>query len=536
MALPAVVTLLNSIPEVVLAGNAVPLQLQASENLIATEGTKAKVILPWTAAANAGEYFDLLLAGETVRFTCAAVPDNSGVQFHNNAGGLTLASWVALLADDLEVNYYIARYYNVTNTGTSITIEAKENGSDYSIEFTAGTGIDCVPNETDKTGTDEEFESFYSIAVLLYCGGEFVSEILMNVDEEGNADTDIRKLLEPYVENEFTWPESDIDFAYNQANGIKSWYFLYGERWGDGEYSAMQRSDTYYVIPGGVSWMQAAKYNTDSSSFWAKMLYNLYFLSWAPLIRYVGPEEPVKLYFLNHSGATTLSVKALLYTATSSSEITVEAVTGVADKAIYEFVLSPAKVGYTGLSDQSLVKIEVWIEDETDTRISEIRTYVFDYNSYGNTRYFIFRNSLGVYEILRATGLMSRTDDYDRETGRQIVDTDYTAQEREELSIANMEQQRFSVAMGWLNQYGEADEYRNWLRDFALSKEVYYVDGTTLKPIRLTGSSFDRGKDRDTLKQFVFEFVNAFTDEYFTKEMTWNLFDESFASDFERAQ
>lgn len=536
MALPEVVALLNSIPDVVLAGNTIPLKFQASENLIASEGEKAKIILTWTAVALAGEYFDLLLAGETIRFTCASAPDKSGDQFHDNSEGGSLSEWVALLAGDLEKNYFIARYYNISLSGTEITIEAKQKGTVYSMEFTAGTGIDCSANEIDKNGADMELTPFYTIAVLLYVSTEFIAEILINPDDDGVAETDIRKLLEPYVENEFTWPESDTDFAFNQANGIKSWHFLYGERWGDGEYSAMQRSDNYYVISGGVSWMQVAKYNYDNTSFWAKLLYNLYFLSWAPLIRYIGPEEPVKLYFLNHSGASTLQLKALLYTAESSSEITVESVADVADKAIYEFVLSPAKVGYTGLSDQTLVKIETWIEDETDSRISEIRTFVFDYNFYGNTRYFIFRNSLGVYEILRTTGLMNRTDNYNRETGRLTNDIDYTAHNREDLSIANIEQQRFTVAMGWLNQYGEADEYRNWLRDFALSKEVYYIDGMTLKPIRLTGSSFDRGKDRDTLKQFVFEFTNAFTDEYFTKEITWNLFDESFASDFERAQ
>jgi hypothetical protein len=74
------------------------------------------------------------------------------------------------------------------------------------------------------------------------------------------------------------------------------------------------------------------------------------------------------------------------------------------------------------------------------------------------------------------------------------------------------------------------------LRDFVLSKEVYQVIGDTLKPIRITNSSLSRGKDRDTLKAFTFEFINAFTDEYFTKEITSNLVNESFADDFERAQ
>jgi hypothetical protein len=43
--------------------------------------------------------------------------------------------------------------------------------------------------------------------------------------------------------------------------------------------------------------------------------------------------------------------------------------------------------------------------------------------------------------------------------------------------------------------------------------------GDILKPIRLTSDNLNAGKDRDTIKGFVFEYVNAFTDEHFTKEL-----------------
>jgi hypothetical protein len=287
---------------------------------------------------------------------------------------------------------------------------------------------------------------------------------------------------------------------------------------------------------GGVNWMQRAKYNYEGSSFWAKLLYNNYFLSWAPLKRIIGPREPVKLYYLNHTAATSLKLKAKLYTAGSSSTITIDTVTGVADKAMYEMVLSPDKVYYTGLYDQTLVKIEVWIDNESDVRISEIRTYLLDYSHYEHTRYFIFRNSLGVFECLRTTGLLIRGGNYTREVANIEVDLDYTSKDREVISVSNIEQQKFTLAMGWLDRYGNADEYRNWLRDFAGSREVYQVLGNTLKPIRITSDNLDAGKDRDTTKGFIFEFVNAFTDEHFTKEITWNIGDESFSSDFENAQ
>ncbi len=535
MPLPATVQLTNTLPAVVLAGNKVPLKFQASENYLENAGSLAEIILTWTQVAVADEYFDLTLFGQIVRFTCKAAPDNSGVQFHDNTLNQALNDWVALLTTDLKKNYLIARYYDVTVDGAAITITAKAKGSDYSQEFTAGAGIDCTADETNKTGVDQSIREFYAVVALLFIEGELVKEMLLNVDNDGLAETDISEYLKAYVSQDFQWPESDANFIYDRSAAIVPFYLRYGEKWGDDDYRSMTLSSTYYAMHGGVSWMQQAKYNSDTSSYWAKLCYNKYFLSWAPLTRYIGPAEPVKLYFVNHTAATTLKLKAKLYTASTNSTITVDTI-AAADKGMYEFVLSPAKVNYAGLSTETLLRIEVWADDESDVRVSEIRTFILDYSHYEHTRYFIFRNSLGVFECLRTTGLLNRANNYEREIALQDVASDYTSKDREDVSVRNLEKQKFSLSVGWLNRFGNAEEYRNWLRDFSLSREVYQGIGNTLKPVRIISDNLDRGKDRDNVQGFTFEFVNAFTDEHFTKEITWNLFDESFASDFEKAQ
>jgi hypothetical protein len=635
MALGATVELLNTIPDVVLAGNKVPLQFQASQNYIVSAGTKAQIILTWTAVALANEYFDLLLNCETVRFTCKAAPDNSGIQFHDNSGALTLANWVALLATDLAKNYLISRYYDLTVGGTSIELTAKEVGSDYSQEFTAGAGIDCTADEANKTGTDKTHEDFYYINILLYCNDELVTELLLNVDEDGLAETDIADLLKPYIIQEFKWPENDYLFMFLREDAVAEWYFKYGERWGDEDNTALQTSDTYYAINGGISWMQRARYNEANSNFWADLLAHKYFLSWAPLIKYVSADEIIKLYFINHSAASYLRLKARLYHSTTenlintltnvtyetfqylgttissainaistgqawsvetfaitdgekihvdisisnqsgelpyiqlirasdgmsmsdphhlslsdteviltasatcsaaklriynsaassfrSSEIIVhrapmevEGITGI-DKNMYECVLSPALVDYLGLDDESLEKVEVWLEDESEAIVSEVRTFIFDYSHYEHTRYFIFKNSLGAFESLRTTGLVEKKEEYTRETASIDNNSDFTTLDREELSVMNSSQQKYTVSLGWLNRYAEMNEYRNWLNDFLLSKEIYLVSGDILIPVRLTGNNFDKWKDRDNMAGLTFEFVYAFTDEFFTK-------------------
>lgn len=663
MALGATVQLKNSLPELNLSGNKIPLKFEASTNLISSAGSIAEIILTWTAVAVADEYFDLLLYGETVRFTCKAAPDNSGIQFRDNTLGGTLEEWVALLAEDLQKNYLIARYYDITVDGEEVTITAKEAGSDYSQEFTAGAGIDCNADETNKTGADQVLQAFYYIIVLLYCNNEFVAELALDVDEDGLAETDVSDLLKSYMENDFTWPESTT-YIIERADAVVSWYFRYGEKWGDSDYRALTLSSTYYVLNGGLSFMQQAKMNKDSSSFWAKFLLNQYFLSWAPLIRYVSPTEPIKLYFLNHdltgyADSTDIYLKARtleknlaapanLCTAfsnisyetftSSGAEITSAIETGSAGVAVssaigaitvgerikaslfltlnsgqapsifvgvgasersdtiqleagqndiyltvsqseaadcflyfkntaasnfstgdimvhrdqwvtadiankldstepdvYEMIVSPARINYTGLSAETLDKFEIWVQrTQTLGVLSETRTYIMDYTHYEHERYFLFKNSFGCYECLRTVGLMTRKEEYAREFAKVDTDSDYTSKDRQEISIRNEVQQVYTVSAGWLNKLADAEEYRNWLRDFSLSKEVFLISGNTLRPVRVISSSFITGKDRDNLRDFTFDFVGAFSDEFFTKEITPNLESEDFSSDFEK--
>lgn len=664
MALGATVALKNSLPELVLAGNKIPLKFEASTNLIETAGSAAEIILLWTAVAVADEYFDLVLFGETVRFTCKAAPDNSGIQFHDNTLGGTLQEWVALLAEDLGKNYLIARYYDLVVDGAEITITAMEKGTDYSMEFTAGAGIDCSADETNKTGADEVLQSFYYIIVLLYCNNELVTELALDVDEDGLAEADVSDLLKSYMENDFTWPESTT-YLIERANAVVSWYFRYGEKWGDSDYRALALSSTYYVLNGGLSFMQQAKMNKDASSFWAKFLVDQYFLSWAPLVRYVSPTEPIKLYFLNHelTGyadssdiylkartlpkvvsdptnliATLSNITYETFTSTGK-QITSAIETGTAGSAVssnfvgitagerikvslflilnsgqapsvfvgtggsersdtiqleagqndiyltisqseagncflyfkntaaanfstgdimvhrdqwttadiankldstepdvYEMIVSPARINYTGLSAETLDRFEIWVQrTQAIGVISETRTFIVDYTHYEHERYFLFKNSFGCYECLRTTGLMTRKEEYTREFAKVDTDSGYTSKDRQEITIRNEVQQVFTVSAGWLSKLADAEEYRNWLRDFSLSKEVFMITGNTLKPVRVISSSFVTGKDRDNLRDFTFDFVGAFLDEFFSKEITPNLEGEDFAGDFEKA-
>ena len=527
-------TLLNTIPAVSLTGNKIPLKFRGGDNYYQEEGSTPSITFPFISKMESGDNFEILFLGKNILFTAVAAPDNSGNQITVGDNFVSVSGWIAQVAVDMARNYYMNRYCNIYAGSDYLTIEAKICSSIYDFEL----GVNNIGSRLDggaqfRGGSEPVYAPFYNIGVQLIVGGIWQTELLLNVDSAGFAEVDISKIIEANLSPQFTFP-FEANSMYNREGNLVAWTFNYYERWGTDNYSAVQESELYYGMLGGLSWMQQAKYNRDGTNFFERIQYNQYFLSWAPLIRHIKIEEPVKLYFLT-AGLGGIWAYTTVYYPGGSEKY------GIAGAELYPVDVSEIGFSVSGIEDSSIMDktathIEVWMEDMDGNRVSEIRTYYIDYNEYEHERYFMFRNSLGAYEILRTTGIIKKTDEYEREVSTIDSDTDYTSNDRVDLSVSNKERQKFTLSAGWLGKVANAAEYRNWLRDFSLSKEVWQVIGSTLKPVRIISSSIDHGKDRDNAHGFTFEYVNAFTDEHYTKEITWNIFNESYATDFEKAQ
>lgn len=528
------ISLTKSPALVSLAGNPIVFNLN-TDNFIETSGIKSKLTITFTAAPVADDYFTLEFLNRTIVFTAKLSPDNSGIQFRINDGNLSLVNYLIQTVGYLENNYWLYKNYNITSNATQIIIEAKEFGADYSFTTVSYSAGFPASTNSNISGVTEIIRSFFKIAVLVYANDVFISELELAVDENGDTVLNLEDFLKHELSSDFLFPESDTTFIYDRSSQITKFYIKYGEKFDD-DYQALTQSSDFYALLGGLSFMQQAKYNTEATSYWAKLVYNTWFLTWQPVIKHISAKQSEKIYYLNHSAASTLKLKVKYYIAGSPTTIEPGTIAST-QYNVYEFVLSPEKLAIPGLSAQTLEKYEVWIENQSNTRVSEIRTFILDYRTEMFDRYFLFRNSIGGWDSIRTIGKLTGSDEYERISDSHILDFDFTSKDREDLSLKNEERQTFEANTGWLNRFSDdANQYRNYLRDFLLSKEVFQIINNTLIPVNIIDKNVFRDKDNEQMYNLKFRYVRAFTDEYYTKEIVKNYFDESYSSDFELAQ
>lgn len=508
--------LLNTIPFISLAGNKIPLRFGYGDNMWASSAGNAVLELVWGSGMSVNSYFDIIVGSTTMRFYAKDPPQANGeeIWYVPEPPSSLQLEYVAAY---LQYNYFINKNYIVTTSGLSIIFTARYPGPAYNITFEAGPGVTLSAGALSQEGIAGTMNPFYNVVVSLYVDNAFVTELALNCNTDGIAETDVSKILGAYLQNSFLETEDAGNCVINRSLAILPWSFGFSERWGTGNYSAIIESGLYYVMVGGINKLLESlltKYNTNFfDEFLNPDRTYTKFLTNSPQSRTIGPEEKVKLYFpsVQASGA---QLKVTLYTATSNTTVVLGA-GELMPPGMLELIVSPLTHNFEGLSDKSLVYFNVYIADMNDAVISTELSFNLDYKTYEHARYFLFKNSLGCYEYLRTVGLGSSSEDFERETAK--MNTDIISDQI--ISVSNFEKRKFKVSTGWLprSEDGTSDEYRAWLREFALSTEVYQVlnnNDLTLIPIRITSTSIDNKNDRDNFQRFVFEYENAFSDEF----------------------
>lgn len=511
--------LTNTIPPYSFVGNKIPLRFVGGDNRYQSTGTAAVLELVFESGAPAGSYFELYCLNRTFRFTASADPKTDGTEFPEfTTVNLTAMGQISSYCGIF--NSAILSNYQVSYTSNSVKFTARNQGAAYNMTFDA-SGITISEGAATVDGVNGALAAFYNIFVDLYVNGTLATQLLLNADEDGNAETDVSKILESYLEPGFTWPESNSSPLNVQQGNLCEWYFVYGEQWGEGSLSVTQTSGIFYAIAGGLSWMQQAFFNQFGSDY-----YNAIDNGFPALLsifniagRKVKPEESIKLYFLatQNNGAV---LKIDLITADNVSTIECGVVEFLAPSVI-EIIVSPQVLNLDGLNDQTLLSFAPRLEDANGNQIVWGPTFKLDYTVETNVRYFMWRNSLGGYDSIATRGLGSSFDEYERETANLDQNSNYTYLDRQIISVANFEKRKFKVSTGWLTDLEFPGLLRNLLRDLLLSKEVYQIPAPgvlTLIPIRIISGSVEHKKDRDNNYRLLLEYENAFSDEYFTIE------------------
>lgn len=531
-------TITSSPAIVALTGNPVRFTIHTNNN-IATPGTCSALVITFFDTGAAGDSFTLKWADKSLTFVCSPTPDDSGLQIVDLSVIANLNDWVDAATVDLRANYLTDKYYSIGCEGSQLTLTAKNKGSIYDLEFEAEwtNGVN-PPTAILTAGVDEVARTFYKLGLQLQLGfgedWEFVGEDILPVDPDGNATFDLHRLFADRVYSEFQWPESSVDIMVLRAHQCMQYYIRYFEQYGDSIFQGkLTASDTFNILAAGISHLQEAIYNRQSlttpTSFWTKLQYNQYFLTWQPKEKLIDRWQTEKLYYLVRESIASLNLKIEINynDDTAKSTITKKTIANPVEFGVYEIICGLNRLQLAGYDTGIIDFYRVWIEDGSANRISEIRTFTIDYSNHEEVRQFLFLNSLGGYDTLRVTGDVEDSIELERSTISKVLGADFTELDHQVAAGSVSEVKTYKANTGWLTR-----EQVAWIRDFFLSKQVYQIVVGKLVPVLVTTTQATQRRDREDLFSIDFKYRRAFSSEFYSMEIVSAQFSDDFNDDF----
>lgn len=249
------------------------------------------------------------------------------------------------------------------------------------------------------------------------------------------------------------------------------------------ELSGLTLRDTFKTLNGGIP-------KQIAGDFFANILsVSKQFLTWHPLRKRVTTAQPELLHFCVYSEAiTALNLLVKVYFTDGTSEtITKETVSGVVMDQIYRI---PGGYTQLDLADvdgaKTVKKYEIWLTNQADALISEVRTYVVEHVTAPGTRFWMFTNSLGMWEIFRAEGKTSEQLEVERDRSSGYLPQGYSRTMGEIRSRIIGSTEEIEVSSGYLDSKEEA----LWAKEIMLSEKVYLLDASTRIPYVITSNQY----------------------------------------------
>lgn len=528
------ITVQASPPLVAISGNPIRFKLSTDNNL-ETAGSVIQATLTFTAKGVADDTLTIAWGSQTIVFTVKANPDSSGEQIPDAPPALP--DWVTAIAVAIGLNFYIDRDFVLTSAGNDLIFTAREKGSDYSI--TADKTGAMAFNFAETGGDDQVARTFFKIGlqVLIKSGATFtkIAEDIMPVNANSESLFDIRRTFADQLESDFAFPESSDQLMILRGNMCREYRVRYYEQFGsDITPQKLTESASFFALKAGISHLQEAIYNRQNSSYWDKIGYNQFFLTWQPLTKFIDRYQPEKLYFLVRSTTLMASIKLrikIYYLGGTDNTVLKGTVANPQNKGVYEICCSLNVLQLPGYDADQIEKYDVWIDNHADERVSEIRTFVMDYENHEIIRYFLFRNSLGGFDTLRTTGIGMDGAEYERTDISKVLGEGFTEKDHQDATGSALEVKTFTVNTGW-----KTDEDIEWMRDFLLSKQVYQVTGRKLVPIVTTTTKAAIHKDKEGLFDLDFAYRRAYRNEHYSKQIPYAEFTDDFNDDFAQAR
>lgn len=266
--------------------------------------------------------------------------------------------------------------------------------------------------------------------------------------------------------------------------------------------------DTTNVLPK-MQVIKAGLSNEDyfvyGETFWKKWQQdNKQFLTWQPNFKRVGHSQEEYLYFLlNFTPAPSeIRLRAQYYRPDNIDPVATT-VMSLANPILYSVICCPAGAAALAIPADA-TRYDVWLSNEANERISEVRSFQIDPLGEVFDRSILFVNSLGGWDTLRLTGQAQRILKV-AQTAAEIDRPADAAIDFSELKIISIEgEHELQISTGFFKR--DAINYLRYLDELLLSEEMYLITDKGHRPLQLLTSSVTDQADNQDLIARTFNF------------------------------
>ncbi|GAB3886117.1 hypothetical protein GCM10028825_14830 [Spirosoma agri] len=229
-----------------------------------------------------------------------------------------------------------------------------------------------------------------------------------------------------------------------------------------------------YAIKGALSVEQFAGWRDQF--FTTFLAQSRQFLTWQPSEKWVDTVQPEFLYYLVNFTPKPAELRLridIVYDDASTETITAQRMTTVSQYVVYGIPVGFVALGLPereAATGRVVHAYSVWMANESNQRLSEVRTYYVNRDFDANVVYLLFRNSLGGYDTLRCTGQTSRTLAVSGTDGQRALDPSYLPTTAELFKKNRIAERTLTVATGLRD--GDQLDY---LTELVLSEDLFVV-------------------------------------------------------------
>jgi hypothetical protein len=456
------------------------------------------------AGAEDGQ-IDITVTGSGAPFTYSK--DNGGTyQSSNVFTGLAPGNYVIVVKDSGD-----ATKAKTVTVGAGTVVFDKIYFSKNPIEYKRFSTSANYNKDNYKIHIDAQYEAIPdsgNFSHLMYASKAPLSVLTANQPVSFNIAPAFRGLFTPNP------PEKNAAAILRLTDRIKFYKINYGDIYEQLESPASTTpSNPFLVMYGGLS----KKKYSEIDYFYNYLPTNKKFMTWAPLVKDVDYNQEDYLQFWCYDLAVStakLMIKAYFDDDTNETD----QITSL--KVTYGHLLQipagPLNSGAIGINPAKNLKYyDLWLADQNDAVISEVRTYKITEFKHPRTRYYLFLNSLGGYEVLRTVGFSEQSIEISREVierfygfGTYTTFGQYMAGEATKRKGTEVSSGFFSGSL--------SKKWLDYMQEPAMSRFVFDItDGTRVPLINMTKEAIiARNEDN---KRFVrFEFLDAFADQSYT--------------------